>query len=261
MKKIITFVLILAFLLTALTSCIRLVYTTPQDSGNTQVPDNTSEKLINEVAPVLLPSNVVVSVTHYHYSGYENSQGSGVVFNMDDHFLYILTNSHVINNDDATRSVFTVVDAYNNTYTASHVVDNEKYDLAVIRILRNKTNEVLSVAKIAAENAPVDTAILSIGNPGGVHNTVSLGKIIYMKNIENDALDIDVAYHTAPLRHGSSGGGIFNSAGELVGINYAMGVDSENGNQVSFAVPVATIRQFLTKNMLLPAEGPTDTVS
>jgi hypothetical protein len=40
-----------------------------------------------------------------------------------------------------------------------------------------------------------------------------------------------------------------------------MGVDSETGRQVSFAVPVATIRQFLTKNMLLPAEGPTDTVS
>ena len=261
MKKIVTFVLVLALLLTVLTSCLRVVYPTPETSQNTQVDDDTTEKLINETAPTLLRANVVVSAAHYNYAEYESSQGSGVIFCSDDKYLYILTNHHVVHSDDARRTVFTVRDAFDNTYTATLVAKNEAYDLAVIRISRSETTESLNATKIAQLDAPVDTAILSIGNPSGVHNSVSIGKIIYIKNIANDALDIDVAYHTAPLEHGSSGGGIFNSDGELVGINYAVGIDSETGRQVSFAVPVATIRDFLGANNLLPVAESTDPVS
>ena len=252
MKRIIILFLVSVLLLTTLTSCFTVKYITPQDSSATAVSDETTETLINTLAPRLLRANVVVSAAHYSLIEQTTSQGSGVIFHTDAKYLYILTNHHVVYCEDARRSVYTVRDAYDNTHTATLVVADASYDLAVVRITRNETTELLNVAQIADANAPIDTAVISVGNPGGVHNSVSIGKIIYMKNIPNDELDIEVAYHTAPLEHGSSGGGIFDSDGNLVGINYAVGTDSETGRQMSFAVPVEAIRTFLAANGIVP---------
>lgn len=261
MKKIIILSTLLAFLLINLVSCIPLITypfgdITNESGTDSQMPDDeTIAKLINETAPTLLLSNVVVTVTHHSYLETVSSQGSGVIFRETSNYLYVLTNHHVVHYDDAIRSVFNVRDAFDNTYTATLVAKDGAYDLAVLKISRNENTNDLTVAKIAKINAPIDTAVISVGNPGGVHNSVSVGSIIYVKDITNDSLDVEVLYHTAPLEHGSSGGGIFDSDGNLVGINYAVGTDSETGRQMSFAVPVYAIREFLSKNRLLPTEG------
>ena len=261
MKKIIALLLVTVFLSAALTSCVPIIRysfgdleqdTSSNTNTETPLPDDTTETLINVVAPRLLRANVVITATHYTFVQQSSSQGSGVVFHTDARYVYILTNHHVVYQEDVKRSVYTVRDAFNNTYSATVVAMDEECDLAVVRIARSETTDNLNVATIATANAPVDTPVIAVGNPEGVHNTVSVGKIVYVKDITNDTLSVDVAYHTAPLEHGSSGGGIFDSEGRLVGINYAVGADSETGNEMSFAVPVAAIRDFLSANNLLP---------
>ena len=254
--------LVTVFLCTALTSCFPLIRYVleeqtqmPDTDTDTLVPDVTAETLINEVAPQLLRANVVVTAAHYTFVQQASSQGSGVIFRSDEKYLYILTNHHVVYQENAVRSVYTVRDAFNNTYSAIVVAMNESCDLAVVRIARTETTESLHIAAIARTNAALDTSVIAVGNPEGVHNTVSVGKITYMKDIPNDTLNVEVAYHTAPIEHGSSGGGIFDSGGNLVGINYAVGMDTETGRQMSFAIPVAAIYDFLTANKLMPTSN------
>jgi Flp pilus assembly protein TadD len=82
----------------------------------------------------------------------------------------------------------------------------------------------------------VGQKVYAIGSPLGLENTMSEGIISGFRKIglaENDYIQI-----SASLSHGSSGGAVLNSRGELIGMS-SMGM--EEGQNINFAIPVSDI--------------------
>lgn len=150
-------------------------------------------------------------------------QGSGIVLSQDG---LIATNYHVIRNAATAQLLFADGTVYYGEIT---VVGLDTYaDIALLRI--DKTG--LSPAK-PAFSYQVGDAVTAIGSPNGIRNTVSTGVI--------NGFDMDVISTSAVIAPGSSGGGLFNSKGEVIGMT------SFFGDAHYFSVPIAQVLQVPQK--------------
>lgn len=78
----------------------------------------------------------------------------------------------------------------------------------------------------------------AIGSPRGLENTFSSGEISQFRGDDNQLIQISV-----PIDHGSSGGALINSYGEVIGITSA-GLD-DSGANLNFAVNISVIKKCL----------------
>ncbi|SFS47938.1 stalk domain-containing protein [Paenibacillus sp. BC26] len=148
----------------------------------------------------------------------DTAQGSGVVIGKDE----ILTNYHVI--ADATKGSALLLNG-TELEIQGVVGYNENYDLAIV-----KTKTALKVDPVdIGVGASKGDHVVAIGSPLGLQNTISDGVI---SNITFDGAQ----YYqiSVPIDHGSSGGGLFNDYGELIGIT-AAGIDTTQAD-LNFAV-------------------------
>lgn len=160
------------------------------------------------------------------------STGSGVI--IDDRGL-ILTNHHVVNG--ANRIVITLSDQ--REYEASLVGHDPRTDVAILRI---KGDDSFKAAKYVEEaNVEVGQWVIAVGHPFDFPFTVTAGIVSALgrrslgRNEIQDYIQTDVA-----VNPGSSGGPLFNTSGQLVGINTAIfSPDKENlaSAGISFAIP------------------------
>ena len=191
------------------------------------------------------------------------SSGSGVVYKTeDDGSAFVVTNYHVVyetgsntENHISDKVFIYLYGMVNEKYAipATFVGGSANYDIAVLRVdkseIMKKAIERGSVKAVQIGDSdgvlPGQTAI-AIGNPateelGGISVT---GGIISVESeyISMTALDssgtveMRVIRTDAPVNSGNSGGGLFNDAGELIGIVNAkiMGSDVEN---IGYAIP------------------------
>jgi hypothetical protein len=86
-----------------------------------------------------------------------------------------------------------------------------------------------------AERAGIGLSVYAIGSPRGLDLSLSQGIISALRKTPDGAL----IQTTAPISPGSSGGGLFDDEGRLVGLTTAQIVDGQNLN---FAIPVAWLR-------------------
>lgn len=106
---------------------------------------------------------------------------------------------------------------------------DEDVDLAALEV----TGTGLPHVRLGdSKNVPVGSQVLAIGNPLGFENTVSQG-IVSGKRVNED--DLFTLQTTAAISPGSSGGGLFNDQGQLIGITIEF---VESGQNLNFAVPV-----------------------
>ncbi|MGM0882224.1 MAG: stalk domain-containing protein [Bacillota bacterium] len=151
------------------------------------------------------------------------SLGFGTAFAVG--YGLFLTNYHVI----ADSSSYLIQTGQDRYYDVDGVVAyNEEADLAIVKT-SIRTNipplRIGSSLKLAKGQA-----VVAIGNPEGLQNTVSTGIVSGIRTMGADRL-IQI---TAPITNGSSGGPLFNRIGEVIGIN-TMG--AEQGN-LNFSVPI-----------------------
>ncbi|MBQ4112809.1 MAG: trypsin-like peptidase domain-containing protein, partial [Clostridia bacterium] len=167
-----------------------------------------------------------------------SGSGSGVIISSEG---YIITNHHVIEGADR----ITVRLTNGTEFSATLVGTDEKTDIAVIRIDPGSTK--LTVAVLGASfDLMVGEDVIAIGNPLG-----SLGGTVTEGMVSATARQIQVGSHvmtllqtSAPVNPGNSGGGLFNLAGELVGIVNAK-VSADNVEGLGFAVPVDTVYKVI----------------
>jgi hypothetical protein len=99
----------------------------------------------------------------------------------------------------------------------------------------------------------VGEEIVAIGNPLSLESTVSNGIVSAIRTVENEGGKF--VQITAPISPGSSGGPLFNMAGEVVGITTSHLVGGENLN---FAIPINDVKPMLlarsSKTHVLPDE-------
>jgi tetratricopeptide (TPR) repeat protein len=104
-------------------------------------------------------------------------------------------------------------------------------DLAILTVDVEITAKPLNLAQKSP--APGDP-VYAIGNPEGLEKTITQGVISSVRELDGRKL-IQVS---APLSHGSSGGPLFNSAGDVVGV--AVGI-LESGQNLNFAIPASIV--------------------
>ncbi|WP_333023076.1 DegQ family serine endoprotease [Wolbachia endosymbiont of Pentidionis agamae] len=162
------------------------------------------------------------------------SLGSGFIIDKNG---IIVTNYHVIKN----AKEITVTTSDNSFYKAKILGQDVKTDLAVLKIY---TDKPLSYVKLGdSDKAKVGDTVIAIGNPFGLGGSVSTG-IISARSRDISIGTIGEFIQTdAAINKGNSGGPLFNTSGEVIGINTAIFSPSESGGNVGigFAIPSTSV--------------------
>jgi serine protease Do len=155
-------------------------------------------------------------------------QGSGFIVSADG---TILTNAHVVK---GAKEV-TVKLTDRREYQAKVLGADPRTDIAVLKIDAKN----LPVVKIGSPaNLQSGEWVLAIGSPFGFENTVTAGVVSAKgRSLPSDSavsfIQTDVA-----VNPGNSGGPLFNTRGEVVGINSQIYSRTGGYQGVSFAIPI-----------------------
>lgn len=155
----------------------------------------------------------------------------------------VLTAAHCF--DEPTTETW-VRGSNGHTVTASLMKLNKKKDLALLSV-KTPTRHW---AVVASSSSRAGETVRNVGSPWHMEFLVSEG-IISATDVSTKEFNGHYIVTTAMINPGSSGGGAFNGAGELIGVN-TMTVGGPFGwNGISMAVDAKTIREFLkpTKNL------------
>jgi serine protease Do len=166
---------------------------------------------------------------HGGNSGMEqHALGSGFII---DPAGYIVTNNHVV--DGAHEVSVTLTDG--NKYKARVVGRDAKTDLALLKI--DAGHALPYVAFGDSDNEHEGDWVIAVGNPYGLNGTVTAGIIsAHGRNINEGPYD-DFLQIDAPINPGNSGGPLFNTSGQVVGIDTAIYSPSGGSVGIGFAIP------------------------
>ena len=173
----------------------------------------------------------IVSIVMSDDKGKPIAQGTGFVVTKDG---LIVTNYHVI--AEGSSAVAKLPDGA--IYILEGVVATDKArDVAVVKATgQNFRTLVLG----NSDRVEVGQEVVAIGNPLSLESTVSNGIVSGMRTAEE--LGGKFLQVTAPISPGSSGGPLFNMAGEVIGITtlYLKG-----GENLNFAIPINDAKRLL----------------
>jgi S1-C subfamily serine protease len=162
--------------------------------------------------------------------------GSGVVMSSDG---YIITNHHVIDGGDT----FSVVFEDGRVYEAELVGSDDLTDIAVLKIdASSLTPTEFGSVDALRQGDPV----VAIGNPLGQDggSSVSVGIIsAFDRRVDfggDDSL-FGMIQTDAAINSGSSGGGLFDADGRLIGITSAIGVSQAGPEGIGYAIPIELV--------------------
>ena len=160
--------------------------------------------------------------------GHPIAQGSGFLISKDGH---VVTNYHVIKS--GSSAVIKLPDGA--FFAVDGVLASDKdRDVAIIKA---HGNDFRTLTLGDSDRLQVGEEVVAIGNPLSLESTVSNGIVSAIRTVEDEGgkfLQI-----TAPISPGSSGGPLFNMAGEVVGITTSHLVGGQNLN---FAIPINDVK-------------------
>ena len=199
--------------------------------------------------------------------------GSAVVYKVDSDYTYFITNYHVVYNSSATEEnkiakkivcyLYGSEDAPNSTGTQDEngctIYNYGEYGIsceyvggsitADIAIVKAKTSDVKAInenvkAITFAEDYCVGDTAIAIGNPEGEGISVTEGIV----SVDNEYIYLAIdgtsrAYRSiridTSIYSGSSGGGLFDIDGNLIGITNAGDGQDQN---VNYAIPLEIVK-------------------
>ena len=199
------------------------------------------KKSIDSVVGITTKSEVTQRTLFGPQSGYVEGIGSGSIVSSDG---YILTNSHVVSNGEASDISVLFNDG---TKTPAKLVWNDStLDLAILKVEKDN----LPAMKLAdSDKVGVGDRVVAIGNPLGfeLQSTVTSGIISGLNrtvNFQNGAQMDGLMQTDAAINSGNSGGALLNSKGEQIGINSAK---AGNSDGIGFAIPINTVKNVINK--------------
>lgn len=165
--------------------------------------------------------------------------GSGFIISSDG---LILTNAHVVDHAD---------------HVTVQLTDKRKFKAKVLGM--DKPTDV-AVIKIDAHNLPtvdlgnpakahVGDWVLAIGSPFGFENSATAGIIsAKSRSLPNDGY-VSFLQTDVPVNPGNSGGPLFNSQGQVIGINSQIYTRTGGYEGLSFAIPI-TVAEKVEKQIV-----------
>jgi S1-C subfamily serine protease len=161
--------------------------------------------------------------------------GSGFIINSAGQ---ILTNAHVV--DGADRVTVTLKDG--RTFEGKVLGEDRVTDVAVIKI---GANNLPTIALGNSEALQPGEAVIAIGNPLGLNNTVTSGILSATGRSGTDigASDkrVDYIQTDAAINPGNSGGPLLNAQGQVIGMNTAI---LSGAQGLGFAIPINTAQRI-----------------
>jgi serine protease Do len=154
--------------------------------------------------------------------------GSGVIMSADG---LIITNAHVVAN--ASDVVVKLLDR--REFRAQVLGADQRTDIAVLKI---EADKLPTVAIGNPDDLKVGEWVLAIGSPFGFDNSVSVGVVSAKGRSLPDRTAIPFIQTDAAVNPGNSGGPLFNSRGEVVGINSQIYSRTGGYQGLSFAIPI-----------------------
>lgn len=210
-------------------------------------------------------------------SGYNSTEpfaqsGAGVIYKLDKENgnAYIITNYHVIHSskDNSEKQIARKINLYLYGMEASEyaipaefVGGSMQYDLAVLKVTASTVlmSSIATEVTVADSNdvSVLDTAI-AIGNPdtSGISATagyisVDSEEIELLASDDKTTIKIRVMRTDTAINGGNSGGGLFNSKGELIGIVNAKKTVSDG---MGYAIP-SNVAKYIAENILYYCNG------
>ena len=229
---------------------------TPADTISINISDDIT--IAEAIAEKAMPSVVGIStVAEQTYSGWGGFGGFGDFWGFGngggstydatmigtgvivDKAGYILTNSHVVNDGDV-KSV--TVSLYDGTDVEGSVLWNDPtLDLAIVKI--EDTGNLAAAELGDSDTVHIGAYAAAIGNPLGLEFERSMSQGIISglnRSIEvsdgSSTTTMEGLMQTdATINSGNSGGPLFNSKGQVIGINTAK---ASSGEGMGFAIPI-----------------------
>jgi serine protease Do len=171
--------------------------------------------------------------------------GSGFILSEDG---YIVTNNHVVENADSVL----VRLSDRREFDAKVIGTDPRSDLALLQIKADSL-PVLTLANDA--DLEVGEWVLAIGSPFGLDYSATAGIVSAMGRslpTERNENYVPFIQTDVAINPGNSGGPLFNLSGEVVGVNSQIYTRSGGSIGLSFAIPVAVVRNVVEQ---LKAEG------
>ena len=170
-----------------------------------------------------------------------SSLGSGFIIDAEG---IVVTNFHVIENAEE----ITVTLADETSFTAKVLGQDQKTDIAVLKIDPGDT-DLTAVPFGDSDSLRVGDWVLAIGNPFGLGGTVTAGIVSARgRDIGNGPYD-DFIQTDASINRGNSGGPLFNTDGEVIGINTAIFSQSGGSVGIGFAIS-SNLAKRVTKQLV-----------
>ena len=157
-----------------------------------------------------------------------HGQGSGFIVSAEG---IILTNAHVVRD----AKVVTVKLTDRREFVAKVLGADPKTDVAVLKI-DAKNLPVVALGKTS--DLKVGEWVLAIGSPFGFENSVTAGVVSAKGRSLPDDSAVPFIQTDVAVNPGNSGGPLFNTRGEVIGINSQIYSRSGGYQGVSFAIPI-----------------------
>ncbi len=223
---------------------------TSQNTGTDKSPVVQIAKKVGPSVVSIINTRTVVDAWNREFT--EPGLGSGIIFDVTDDKVHIITNSHVV--EQATSLTVTFL---GNTRVPAQLVGNDTTsDIAVIAVNKEEVPEAIRADLKPAPMGDSDTLevgelAVAIGNPvnEAYHNTVTAGVISALnREIRLPDKRLNLIQTDAAINPGNSGGALVGSAGTVIGINTIKLVDSQIEG-MGFAIPINEVKPIVEELM------------
>jgi serine protease Do len=168
----------------------------------------------------------------------QSALGSGFIISGDG---VVVTNNHVVG--EAEKIEVKLKDG--SQFPARLLGKDDKTDLAVLKIDADRPLPTVSWGN--SDETRVGDWVVAVGNPFGLAGTATAG-IVSSRGRDlgsgpyDDYIQID-----APLNSGNSGGPLFNSDGQVVGVNTAIYTPNGGNIGIGFAIPSNSAQKIVAE--------------
>ncbi len=185
--------------------------------------------------------------------------GSGVICKIEKDFAYIITNFHTVRHVLKSGEQSEIEIHFGRDvekFTAGNVVGcDPSIDIAVLKVpIGGKT---LACAEMGdSDKVKQGETIYCLGSPGGIDYICSMTRGIVSAvdrkmGIEGSKEKLGLIQIDAAINHGSSGGGLFNREGKLIGISFLkigkIGVNAGEAESMNFCLPINLVKKAVDR--------------
>ncbi|NTS75712.1 trypsin-like peptidase domain-containing protein [Catenovulum sp. SM1970] len=165
-----------------------------------------------------------------------NSLGTGVVINNKG---LILTAAHVVNAVDKLTITF----ADGSEYDGKVLVSISSADIALVEVLSNR-DDFAHVSLGDSDKIKTGEEVFVIGTPYGLDHTLTVGHLSGRRTMESYTKSkLEFLQTDAAVNQGNSGGPMFNTQGELIGIVSHIQSKSGGSEGLGFAASINMVRE------------------